>query len=140
MKTFWLFVALSLSAIAVIRCDFARAEPNPPTRDVAKEVRGVFAAKCAACHGSDLAKPKGRFGYVLDLRRVAANPEMVIPLRPAESELWQLVERNEMPPSDSRHGPLTRAQKEIIRDWIAAGAPDTAPTGSAPGRQTGPGR
>ena len=33
----------------------------------------------AGCHGPDLAKPKGRFGYVLDLRRIASNPEMVIP-------------------------------------------------------------
>ena len=49
--------------------------------DAAAEVRAVFAAKCAACHGPDLAKPKGRFGYVLDLVRVANNREMVVPFR-----------------------------------------------------------
>jgi uncharacterized membrane protein len=84
----------------------------------------VFAAKCAGCHGPDLAKPRGRFGYVLDLAKVASNPEMVVPFRPDESELWQLVRNNEMPPADSPRGPLSESEKEVIRGWIAAGAPD----------------
>ena len=93
-----------------------------PARDLAAEVRSVFAAKCAGCHGPDLAKPKGRFGYVLDLARVAANREMVVPSAPDESELWVLVRKNEMPPDDAPSGPLTQEQKEAIRAWIAAGA------------------
>ena len=92
-------------------------------RDLPSEVRAVFAAKCAACHGPDLPKPKGRFGYVLDLARVAGNREMVVPFMPDESELWELVRRGEMPPDDSPSGPLTTGQKETIRAWIAAGAP-----------------
>jgi hypothetical protein len=91
--------------------------------DLAAEVKTVFAAKCAACHGPDLAKPKGRFGYVLDLARVAGNREMVVPSAPDESELWELVRRGEMPPADSPAGPLSAAQKQAIRAWIAAGAP-----------------
>jgi len=102
------------------------AAAGPPGRDLGAEVRGVFAAKCAGCHGPDLPKPKGRFGYVLDLRRVADNPEMVIPGRPDESELWALVRHGDMPPADSPRGPLTAAEKETIRAWIAAGAPDAA--------------
>lgn len=106
---------------------------SPPGRDLGTEVRDLFAAKCAACHGTELAKPKGRFGYVTDLRRVAANPEMVVPGRPDESELWELVRRDEMPPADSRTGPLTAEQKDVVRAWIAAGAPDavSAPAGQA---------
>src|SRR5438270_10896462 len=97
-----------------------------PARDPAAEVRAVFAAKCAGCHGPALAKPKGRFGYVLDLARVASNREMIVPAAPDESELWELVRRGEMPPADSPTGPLTADEKETIRAWIAAGAP--APT------------
>jgi len=92
-------------------------------KDIGSEVHAIFAAKCAGCHGSDLVKPRGRFGYVLDLKRVAANPEMVVPRHPEESELWELVRRDEMPPTDSPHGPLTQSQKETIRAWIEAGAP-----------------
>src|SRR5205807_4133721 len=83
------------------------------------------------CHGPNLVKPKGRFGYVLDLARVASNREMVVPSSPDESELWELVSKAEMPPPDSPTGPLSSAQKEVIHAWIAAGAPTAASTGSA---------
>jgi uncharacterized membrane protein len=92
-------------------------------QDLASEVRSVFSAKCAGCHGPNLAKPKGRFGYVLDLGRVARDPEKVVPSSPDESELWELVRLGEMPPEESPTGPLSNSEKEVIHDWIAAGAP-----------------
>ena len=122
----WMSVVVSLAVVAGVRPGVAWAGSTPPVRDLGGEVRDVFATKCAGCHGPDLAKPKGRFGYVLDLRRVAANPEMVIPGEPTESELWVLVQQDEMPPPDSPHGALAPEQKEIIREWIAAG-PRTLP-------------
>jgi mono/diheme cytochrome c family protein len=127
MSKRWLLAAGPLAALAGLWPAAARAEGPAPARDIGAEVRSVFEAKCAGCHGPHLAKPRGRFGYVLDLRRVAGNPELVIPQRPAESELWELVQRDEMPPADSPAGALTHAQKEIIREWIAAGAPDALP-------------
>src|SRR6516225_8896725 len=88
-----------------------------PERDLASEVLAVFSSKCAGCHGPDLPKPRGRFGYVTDLARIARNREMVVPSSPEESELWDLVSRNEMPPPDSPAGPLSAAEKEVIRAW-----------------------
>jgi uncharacterized membrane protein/mono/diheme cytochrome c family protein len=126
MKKAYLFGAVCLAVIAGLRPGIANVQTDPQVRDIGAEARGVFAAKCAVCHGSDLAKPKGRFGYVLDLKRVASNPEMVIPEKPNESELWELVQRDEMPPSDSPQGGLSLEQKEAIRAWIAAGAPDAS--------------
>jgi hypothetical protein len=76
---------------------------------------------------SDLPKPI-RYGYVLDLPRLAGNHEFVIPGHPEQSELWELVRRGEMPPPDSPHGPLSSAEKEVVRAWIAAGAPDVRAT------------
>jgi uncharacterized membrane protein len=90
-------------------------------------VRAVFVAKCVECHGPDVAKPKGRFGYVLDLGRVAANPKLVVPFKPEQSELWELVRIGEMPPPEAASGSLTYPQKEAIRAWIAAGAPPGTP-------------
>jgi mono/diheme cytochrome c family protein len=101
----------------------AAAPAADRTGDIALQTRAIFAAKCAGCHGANLVKPRGRFGYVLDLARVAANPEMVVPFFPDESELWELVRRGEMPPADAPTGPLSNEQKELIRAWIAAGAP-----------------
>jgi uncharacterized membrane protein/mono/diheme cytochrome c family protein len=134
VKKFWLAVAVSVSAFAGFRPGIANAQSGPPVQDIGSEALGIFATKCAVCHGPDLAKPKGRFGYVLDLKRMAENPEMVVPLRPTESELWILVQRGEMPPSDSPHGALTSEQKEVIRAWIAAGAPDASPVALDPSR------
>ena len=67
----------------------AGAEPGLPAEqgDLASRVRAAFSAKCAGCHGPDLRKPRGKFGYVLDLGRVAANPKLVVPGQPAESKL-----------------------------------------------------
>ena len=101
----------------------AAASASAGQRDLASDTLAIFSAKCAACHGPNLTKPKGRFGYVLDLARVAANREMVVPSFPDESELWELVSHGEMPPEDSPTGPLSREQKDVIRAWIAAGAP-----------------
>jgi len=124
MKTWLLALIPFVAAFAGLGFWVGGAQSTPKVLNPAEEVRGVFKAKCAGCHGPDLPKPKAQFGYVLDLRRLSANPEMVIRGRPAESELWALVEHDEMPPPDSPHGPLTAAQKQAIRAWIAAGAPE----------------
>jgi mono/diheme cytochrome c family protein/uncharacterized membrane protein len=126
MKRWTIPLIVSLAALAGQKPGVLKAQEAVPVQDLGGEVRGIFATKCAGCHGPDLAKPKGRFGYVLDLRKVAANPEMVIPHRPDESELWVLVSRDEMPPADSPQGSLTPAEKEIVRAWIADGAPDAS--------------
>jgi len=125
-------VALLVVCLAATAAPGRAAAAEPPGKDLGSEVRGVFAAKCTGCHGPDLPKPRGRFGYVLDLPRVAGNPELVVPGRPDESEVWALVDRGEMPPPDSPAGPLTAAEKEAVRAWIAAGAPDAARTGAGP--------
>jgi hypothetical protein len=124
MKIWWLALVPFVAAFAGLGFWVGGAQSPIRVRDPGIEVREVFAAKCTGCHGSDLPKPQGRFGYVLDLKRVAANPEMVIPGRPPESELWLLVEHDEMPPADSPRGPLTSAEKDVIREWIADGAPE----------------
>ena len=36
--------------------------------DLAPKVRSILETRCASCHGPDVPRPKGKFGYVLDLR------------------------------------------------------------------------
>jgi len=127
MKKRLLLAIVPVAAFVGIGFWIRQADPSSPAqtvaaRDLPAEVVGVFRSKCTGCHGPDLQKPKGRFGYVLDLARLAGDREKIVPGRPAESELWELVDRDEMPPPDSPQGPLTQEQKEVIRDWIAAGA------------------
>jgi hypothetical protein len=88
----------------------------------AARVRAVFARKCAECHDAAVRKPKARFGFVLDLARVAADPRLVVPFKPEDSTLWTVIRDDEMPPARARTGPLTPSEKDLIRDWIASGA------------------
>ena len=96
-------------------------EPSP----LATQVHAIFQVKCVECHGPDLLRPKKRFGYVLDLARVAANPKMIVPGKPAQSELYQMLVHNEMPDLKGDSPPLTREEKDIVKSWIEAGAPAT---------------
>lgn len=123
----WASVFVALSSVTGIRPAAPAANPALTPGQLADRVRGVFAARCAGCHGPGVERPPGGFGYVLDLERVAGNPGLVVRRRPDQSELWALVEHDEMPPPDSPRGALSPAQKESIRAWIAAGAPDAPP-------------
>lgn len=95
---------------------------------VTAEVYRIFEAKCADCHGSHLPKPKGKFGYVLDLTRVAKNPKFIEPGDPKESELFQMVKNNEMPGEDADVPPLTPEEKKTVERWVLIGAPGDLPS------------
>ncbi len=96
--------------------------------DLAGNVHVIFERKCNECHGSHLAKPDGRFGYVLDLRRIAENLDYVVPGKAWESEIYRLVDEGEMPPDDHpKTPPLTAEEKDVVRRWIQAGSPHELP-------------
>lgn len=134
----------SLCVLGFLSVIPAFAAAPPEQRNLAAEVKAVFQAKCAECHGPQVRKPKGKFGYVLDLKKLAADPDKVVPGKPEDSQLWQLVQDEEMPPEEAKAGPLAKEQKQIIHDWIAAGAPSTsseppaAPTPTTPSTESVP--
>lgn len=81
----------------------------------------VFERRCVRCHEG--AKPKG--GLSLSTRKsLLAGGESgpaVVPERPAESLLLDYITGD--PPAMPKSGsPLTEAEVQSIRDWIAAGA------------------
>jgi len=96
---------------------------GPAAANLASTVRNIFSAKCTECHGSDLPRPKGRFGYVLDLERLAGESHLVVPFKPDESKLWERIHDEEMPPAYAKAGALTNEEKEAIRLWIESGSP-----------------
>ncbi len=100
------------------------AEGNAEGVRAAASVREIFEAKCLDCHGPELPRPKGKFGYVLDLPRMANNPDYVKRGDAENSELYLMVRDDEMPGADANVPPLTDAEKETVRRWIDLGAPD----------------
>jgi uncharacterized membrane protein/mono/diheme cytochrome c family protein len=107
----------------------AKAPGKDAKLQLASDVLKIFEAKCADCHGGHLPKPKGKFGYVLDLKRVAANSEYIIRGEPGKSELYQMVKNDEMPGEDADVPPLTPQEKKTVEAWVLAGAPHELPVG-----------
>jgi len=124
-------VVIAAAGLVVWSATVRGAEDSRPSPEVlATQVRSIFAVECVSCHGADLPKPKGKFGYVLDLGRIAVNKKWVIPGNATDSELYQMLLHNEMPGKNATERPLTKAEVEIVRQWIMAGAP-AAPASAA---------
>lgn len=121
MKYFLVLVLLIACAVPL------PAQVQPASAEeklrVAGEVYRIFEAKCADCHGAHLAKPKGKFGHVLDLAKVGANKDYVEVGSIAKSEIYQMVLHNEMPGEDADVPPLTKDELAVVERWINIGAP-----------------
>jgi uncharacterized membrane protein len=99
-------------------------------------VHAIFKAKCNDCHAADMKKPKGKFGFVMDFKRLAQTPKYLVPGDADKSEIFRTIDEDEMPPEDSKFAALTKAEKATVRKWIEIGAPcevpGVAPTVAAP--------
>lgn len=120
------FFALCAFIFLVVLMPARSAEPSAEGLKHAARVREIFEAKCLDCHGPELPRPKGKFGYVLDLKRVAGNADWVTRGDGANSELYLMVLNNDMPGEDANVPPLTEEEKEIVKRWIDLGAPAPA--------------
>lgn len=117
--------AVLLGAIVAIAALSSSAGAQVPDDGVAHagQVLELLQAKCNTCHGSHLERPKGRFGYVLDLPRIAANIELIEPGDAEISNLFIVMEEGSMPPRKSGIPAVTADELAAVRSWIEAGAP-----------------
>lgn len=116
---------LPLSILLLALTSFARAADDKAEGvKLAGKVSEIFEAKCLDCHGPELPRPKGKFGYVLDLKRVAENPDYVERGHPDKSEIYKMVLHDDMPGEDANVPPLTPEEKDVVKRWIELGAPE----------------
>ncbi|MEK0445082.1 MAG: hypothetical protein RLZZ399_403 [Verrucomicrobiota bacterium] len=94
-----------------------------------RDIRPILSEHCFACHGFD---PKQRdSGLRLDRREDALQPAKsgsvaIVPGNPEASELVQRIlatDTTELMPPPKAHKPLKPSQKELLKRWIAEGAP-----------------
>ncbi|WP_197525533.1 DUF1553 domain-containing protein [Pseudobythopirellula maris] len=130
------FLAALLAAGAALAegpaaADHAAADPVTQPGDLAARARALLSDRCFTCHGPDSASREADLR--LDLEGFYSQPSMmdedrpiVTPGDPVASELVVRVlsddEYEVMPPADSNLS-LTADEKQLLRDWVAAGAP-----------------
>ncbi len=104
------------------------AAPVPSkTIEFNRDIRPILSENCFPCHGTDSASRKG--GLRLDRFEDATAPakDGKIAIVPSKVEASELVRRvnatdeDQMPP-EKTHKVLSAAQKELLKQWVAAGA------------------
>ncbi|MGB8854415.1 MAG: PSD1 and planctomycete cytochrome C domain-containing protein [Pirellulales bacterium] len=115
----WFALAAGLSLIA---SPCRGAEPVSFNRDI----RPIMSDVCFHCHGND-AKTR-EAGMRLDVREAALKETEsgTVPIVPGDPDASEIIRRifddeDPMPP-ESAHKPLSAAQKELLRRWVAEGA------------------
>jgi len=88
-----------------------------------RDIKPILSERCFKCHGPDAAVVAA--GLRLDSFKHATK-KAIVPGKPDESFLMLRIENPDanfrMPPKDAGVPPLTEAQKQLIRRWIASGA------------------
>ena len=101
-----------------------------PSIDFNRDIRPILSDRCFQCHGPNEASRQGDFR--LDLQssafgKTSSGAHPITPGKPANSAILKKLltedEQERMPPADSGKPPLTATQVELIRNWIAQGAP-----------------
>ncbi|MEE3230675.1 MAG: c-type cytochrome domain-containing protein, partial [Planctomycetota bacterium] len=114
MKKFTLFLS-----IVSFSCLLRAADEVDYNRDV----RPILAEKCYPCHGPDKKARKAKLR--LDDLAAAMKSGAIIPGKPDDSELVERIFSDDpderMPPKKSKTTLNTR-EKELLREWVAAGA------------------
>jgi formylglycine-generating enzyme required for sulfatase activity len=91
---------------------FLQAQPAP---DFTTQIRPILEINCLPCHGP----AKALAGLRLDSRE-AALKKAIVPGQPEKSPLYLTIAAGSMPPGGAKLDP---AQRGLIRQWIASGAP-----------------
>lgn len=88
---------------------------------LADQARTVLQKHCFDCHGKDPARPKGDLNLFDHSQLEDKERKIVVARAPNESELVKQIEQELMPPG--KRPKVDAAGRQVLRDWIAAGAP-----------------
>lgn len=119
-------------------------EPSlPPLEPTFSSIRDrIFNVRCGDCHQptskycQDFESPTNKASCHIELSSYQellngeeeSRKELVVPGFPDESQLVIAIERtdgkDQMPPPEEGYSPLSPEEIKVIKDWIAAGAPE----------------
>lgn len=88
-----------------------------------RDIRPILSDNCFACHGPD--KNHREADLRLDVREAAIEMKAIVPGKPEASSILERIHSHDeddvMPPPESKKT-LTEEQKQLLADWIKAGA------------------
>src|SRR3954464_2506979 len=112
----------TLAGLLAFAVGAARAA-SPRKVEFNRDIRPILSENCFFCHGPD--KKHRDSGLRLDIRDEALARDAFVPRHPAERERVSRIPGDDpaelMPPPKSTKK-LTRAQKDLLKRWIAEGA------------------
>ena len=119
---------VTLAAVVVFVTAAGRAGAADAEVQFNRDVRPILSEKCFACHGFDAKHRKA--GLRLDTGDGAyaksdSGAPAIEPGKPDKSEVWSRIssaDADEVMPPPKSHKTLSKAEKKIIRTWIALGA------------------
>src|SRR5215831_13475012 len=112
MKPIWTTSILMLCFASSL----ATAEEKQVT---AKDVLALFHKRCIKCHGEDKPKAGLNLTSLETLGRGGKRGHVVVPGKPDDSLLWQVISEEKMPPKE----PLPEAERALLKRWITDGSP-----------------
>ncbi|MCG8599084.1 MAG: DUF1549 domain-containing protein [Verrucomicrobiales bacterium] len=107
-----------------------KSDALPETVSYYEHIRPVFQAKCQGCHQPAKAKSEYIMTDVASLIKGGETDKAIIPGKPDESYLLELVvahegeKHPEMPPKEE---PLTDYEVKLVKKWVTQGAKDDTP-------------
>ncbi|MBD3676531.1 MAG: DUF1553 domain-containing protein [Planctomycetaceae bacterium] len=120
-----LFLSCAIAFSTLSSAEEIPAELIQPDAEISfeRDIRPMFKAACAHCHGEE---EELSGGLDVRLRRLLVaggdSGASIVPGKPGESYLVDRVKNGEMPPEGSGH-PLTAEQVAKLEQWITGGAP-----------------
>jgi hypothetical protein len=112
-----------LAALILATAAAGATPANTGKLEYNRDIRPILSENCFPCHGPDKNQRKAKLR--LDILDAALEKKAFVPGKPGDSELVKRIFTSKqddlMPPPDS-HKQLARAQKELLKRWVAEGA------------------
>lgn len=120
-----IFVVCILANDSILHCE----EQAVPLVQFNKDIRPILSENCYLCHGPDHSTREANLRLDIEAGITAPlqdNRQAIIRGKPEASELVRRIhssEPDEVMPPPRTHKRLTAGQKELLKTWIAQGAP-----------------
>ena len=114
-------------ALASSAAEFGAAKT--PSIDFDRDIRPIFSENCFTCHGPDEKARKAKLRFDLHdeaLKPAKSGERAIVPGDPGASELIKRInstDEDEVMPQIKSGKKLTQTQKDLLKNWIAQGAP-----------------